>query len=54
MDLANLENYVWIYVHEVNWDQDGDFQRIMIGFKQSNIGVVPGNVTGVPSPNYIE
>ena len=30
------------------------FKKIMIGFKQWNIGVVPGNVRGVPSRNYIE
>ena len=23
MDLANLENYAWIYVHEDDWDLDG-------------------------------
>ena len=24
MDSANLGNYAWIYVHEDDWDQEGD------------------------------
>ena len=23
MDSANLENYLWVYIPEVDWDQDG-------------------------------
>ena len=30
------------------------FKEIMIGFKQWNIYVVPGTVSGVPNRNYIE
>ena len=32
----------------------GVFKKIMIGFKQWNIYVVPGTVSGVPNGNYIE
>ena len=30
------------------------FKKIMIGYKQGNICVLPGNVKGVPNGNYIE
>ena len=32
----------------------GDFEKIMIGFKQWNMHVISGTVSGLPNRNYIE